>query len=98
MSGPDEDDLDALTVLGEHLINSILAEEPLESIQQIIASGAPLWYQNEHEGISCLHAAAYTQNRELAKLLIEEGAVWNAGELCSDTLNFIRPTVLFSFT
>ncbi|KAJ7462362.1 arginine methyl transferase [Mycena galericulata] len=85
MSLADEDDLDALTVLGAHLIESILAEEPIDSIQQIIASGAPLWYQNESEGISCLHAAAYTQNRELVKLLIENGALWNAADYLHNT-------------
>ncbi|KAF8918994.1 hypothetical protein CPB85DRAFT_1373636 [Mucidula mucida] len=37
-----------------------------------------IWYQNESEGLSPLHAAAYTQNAELVKHLIAEGAVWNA--------------------
>ncbi|KAJ7770186.1 arginine methyl transferase [Mycena maculata] len=81
----DEDDLDALTVLGEHLIDSILAEEPLDSIKEVIRQGVPLWYQNEIEGISCLHAAAYTQNLELVKLLIEHGAVWNAVDYLRNT-------------
>ncbi|KAJ7096265.1 S-adenosyl-L-methionine-dependent methyltransferase [Mycena epipterygia] len=80
-----EDDLDALTDLGEQLINSILAEEPLETIKQLIASGAPLWYQNQTEGISCLHAAVYTQQHELVKLLIEDGAVWNAADYLRNT-------------
>jgi hypothetical protein len=51
MSEPDDLELDAITVLGEHLINSILAEEPLDTIKQIIESGAPLWYQNDLEGM-----------------------------------------------
>ncbi|KAJ7703140.1 S-adenosyl-L-methionine-dependent methyltransferase [Mycena rosella] len=85
MSEPDEDDLDALTVLGEHLINSILFEEPLESIKRIIATGAPLWYQNESEGISCLHAAAYIQDLDLVKLLLQDGALWNATDYLRNT-------------
>lgn len=75
----DADDIDALTVLGEHLINSILDEEPIGTVQSIIDNGAPLWYQNTAEGASPLHAAAYMQNEELVKLLIKDGAVWNAG-------------------
>ncbi|KAJ7251483.1 S-adenosyl-L-methionine-dependent methyltransferase [Mycena haematopus] len=85
MSEPDEIELDALTDLGEQLIASILAEEPLDALKQIIESGAPLWYQNDSEGISCLHAAAYTQNRELVKLLIDGGAVWNATDYLRNT-------------
>ncbi|KAJ7178479.1 arginine methyl transferase [Mycena crocata] len=96
MSEPDLDTV--VTVLGEHLINSILAEESLDAIKQIIANDAPLWYQNESEGmlsssvdnnskkgISCLHAAAYTQSIELVKLLIEDGAVWNAVDYLGHT-------------
>ncbi|KAJ6586978.1 arginine methyl transferase [Mycena vulgaris] len=97
MSESDEDDLDALTVIGEHLINSILLEEPLDSLKQIIASGAPLWYQNQSEGtspriqfnppkgISCLHAACFTRNQELVQLLVADGAVWNAVDYLGNT-------------
>lgn len=75
--------IDALTLLGEHLINSILAGEPLPTIMNIIDTGAPLWYQNEMEGVTCLHAAAYVQNTQLVEILIEKGAIWNAGEYLS---------------
>lgn len=74
-----DSEVEAATVLGEHLIESILQEEPIEIIRELIAAGAPLWYQNETEGTSPLHAAAYVQNKDLVRLLIEEGAVWNAG-------------------
>ncbi|KAJ7680381.1 arginine methyl transferase [Mycena polygramma] len=80
-----EDDLDALTGLGETLIDSILAEQPLDKIKQIIDSGAPLWYQSDSEGISCLHAAVYVQNSELVKLLLDGGAVWNAIDYLRNT-------------
>ncbi|KAJ7924869.1 arginine methyl transferase [Mycena leptocephala] len=86
MSEPiDEVELDTLTELGEQLISSILADEPLDAVKQIIDSGAPLWYQNDSEGISCLHAAVYVQNQELVKLLIERGAVWNAVDYLRNT-------------
>ncbi|KAJ7497342.1 arginine methyl transferase [Mycena latifolia] len=85
MSEPDEDDLDALTILGEHLINSILLQEPLDTIRSIMEAGAPLWYQNESEGISCLHAAAYIQDLDLVQLLIHDGAVWNAVDYLRNT-------------
>jgi protein arginine N-methyltransferase 2 len=74
-------EIQALSNLGEHLIDSIIADEPLEAIKAIIDSDAPLWYQNDAEGMSPLHAAAYMQNAELARILIERGAVWNAGKL-----------------
>jgi type IV protein arginine methyltransferase len=70
--------LDALTVLGEHLIKSIMAGEPLEAISKIVEADAPLWYQDD-EGMSPLHAAAYQRNSQLAEYLIQKGAVWNAG-------------------
>ncbi|KAJ7287479.1 arginine methyl transferase [Mycena rebaudengoi] len=76
-STDDDDDLDALTVLGEHLIDAILREEPIEEIIPLIDT-APLWYQNQSEGISCLHAAAFIQSHELVKLLLDKGAIWNA--------------------
>jgi protein arginine N-methyltransferase 2 len=71
-------DVEAASLFGEQLISSILADEPTAAVKRLIDNGAPLWYQNE-EGISCLHAAAYLQNSELVKYLIEKGAVWNAG-------------------
>jgi protein arginine N-methyltransferase 2 len=76
-----DEDVEALSILGEHLINTILADEPIEAIKSIIDNGAPLWFQNEEEGISPLHAAAYRQNPDLVRFLIEQGAIWNASEL-----------------
>lgn len=67
-----------LTVLGEHLVNTILDREPFATVKEIVDKGAPVWYQNEEGGVSPLHAAAYIQDAELAKYLIDEGAVWNA--------------------
>jgi protein arginine N-methyltransferase 2 len=78
-SGADAD-IETASLLGEQLITSILANEPIAAVKSLIDNGAPLWYQNE-EGISCLHAAAYCQNAGLVKYLIEKGAVWNAGML-----------------
>jgi ankyrin repeat protein len=76
-----EDEIDALTKLGERLVNGILQRESLEKIKSLLLDAAPLWYQNDSEGISALHAAAFTENEELVQLLIDEGAVWNAGEI-----------------
>ena len=73
------DQVDVSTVLGEHLINAILENASVETVKDILKSGAPVWYQNEEEGMSPLHAAAYVQNEELVTMLIEKGAVWNAG-------------------
>jgi protein arginine N-methyltransferase 2 len=74
----DDPEIVALIELGATLINAILEKEPISNVRDLIDAGAPLWYQNE-EGTSVLHAAAYVENEQLVKLLIEEGAVWNAG-------------------
>lgn len=77
----DEDIDAAVTRFGEELISRIFENESLEIISGLLDSGSPVWYQNEDEGISPLHAAAFVQNPELVKLLIEKGAIWNAGRL-----------------
>jgi type IV protein arginine methyltransferase len=75
-----DSDIDSVvTRLGEELIARILENESVEIISGFLDSGSPVWYQNESEGISPLHAAAFVQSAELVKLLIEKGAVWNAG-------------------
>jgi len=76
-----DDDIDAVaTQLGEELIDKILDGESIDVIISCLERGAPIWYQNLTEGTSPLHAAAYTQNLDLIKLLIDRGAVWNTGE------------------
>ncbi|TFK25698.1 arginine methyl transferase [Coprinopsis marcescibilis] len=89
----DDDEDSAATVFGEHLVYTILypsssettddnttddRKSSLDAIKEILDNGAPVWYQNQEEGTSPLHAAAYTKNPELAKILLERGAVWNA--------------------
>ena len=80
-----DEEIELVTALGSKLINAILEREPLENIKVLIDSGAPLWYQDEAEGMSPLHAAACVdgENEALVRLLINEGAIWNAGRLTS---------------
>ena len=73
-----DEDIEALSMLGGYLIFSILHRRPLLKILTLIDAGAPLWYQDD-EGTSPLHAAAYTEDEELIRILIEKGAIWNAG-------------------
>ncbi|KAJ8587466.1 hypothetical protein M405DRAFT_741742 [Rhizopogon salebrosus TDB-379] len=80
----DDPEIVALIELGATLINAILEKEPISNVRDLIDAGAPLWYQNE-EGTSVLHAAAYVENEQLVKLLIEEGAVWNAVDNLQNT-------------
>lgn len=69
-------------MLGGYLIFSILRRRPLSKLLTLIDAGAPLWYQDS-EGTSPLHAAAYIEDEELVHILIEKGAIWNAGrETC----------------
>lgn len=70
--------IEEATTLGSNLITSILNKEPIDAIKAQVEAGAPLWFQDD-EGTSALHAAAYVENAELVKYLIEQGAVWNAG-------------------
>lgn len=86
-----DSDIDAVVSrLGEELIASVLENGSVETISGLLGSGSPVWYQNELEGISPLHAAAFVQNVEVAKMLIEKGAVWNAGWLSSPLLVLLR--------
>ena len=71
-------DVDALVALGQALVDAILERQPFALIQKMVSDGAPLWYQDD-EGTSALHAAAYTENEEAIRYLIQQGAVWNAG-------------------
>ena len=75
----DEPDVDTLVDEGESIITAILEKRPNEEVLAKIKKGAPLWYQNE-EGVSALHAAAYTEDLATIKLLLGHGAVWNAGK------------------
>lgn len=75
-----DEDIKDLSMLGGYLIFSILHRRPLPRILALVDAGAPLWYQDD-EGTSPLHAAAYIENDELVRVLIEKGAVWNAGRM-----------------
>jgi len=85
-------DADTASLIGEQLIDSILADQPIAAVKSFVDNGAPLWYQND-EGMSCLHAAAYCQNTELVKYLIDNGAVWNA----VDNLHITAGDIALSF-
>lgn len=75
-----DDDIERLTSLGYSLINAILSRHPLVDIKALVDAGAPLWYQDESEGMSPLHAAAHLDdNGDIIKYLLENGAIWNAG-------------------
>lgn len=74
----DASDVENLLELGQALIYGILQRKPIEDIRTILDAGAPLWYQDE-DGWSCLHAAASLEDEKLTKVLLDEGAVWNAG-------------------
>lgn len=70
--------IEEATEMGTKLIEAILSRQPLETLKAQVDAGAPLWFQDD-EGTSALHAAAYVENEELVRYLIEQGAVWNAG-------------------
>jgi ankyrin repeat protein len=73
--------IEGATELGIKLITTILERAPFDIVKALVDAGAPLWFQDD-EGVSALHAAAYVEDEELVKHLLEQGAVWNAGE-CS---------------
>ncbi|KAF5393314.1 hypothetical protein D9757_000641 [Collybiopsis confluens] len=80
-----DDGVHILQQLGHFLIDAIFRDEPIENIKEIVDGGAPLWYQNESEGASALHAAAYMQNAELVQFLIDQGAIWNSVDNLKNT-------------
>jgi ankyrin repeat protein len=73
-------DEEEIVVIGMALINAILEYAPKEYIQKLLDEDAPLWYQDEEDGWSALHAAASVEDTELVKKLLQHGAVWNSGE------------------
>ena len=77
----DEEAIDALVELGSDLVTAIMERKPLQEVKDLIDSGAPLWFQDD-EGNTALHAAAYSEDPELVRYLIEKGSVWNAGAEC----------------
>ncbi|CDO74448.1 hypothetical protein BN946_scf184979.g3 [Trametes cinnabarina] len=71
-------DVDAIVAQGQELIDAILRRRlPVSEIKSMIEVGAPVWFQDD-DGNSPLHAAAYVESEELVRLLIDEGAIWNA--------------------
>lgn len=63
---------------------------PIDEIKALLDRGAPAWYQNDALGWSCLHYAAERREPAILRLLLRNGAVWNAvdkwgrtaGEIC----------------
>jgi protein arginine N-methyltransferase 2 len=78
-SGDFDEEIAALADSGQQLINAILEGQTIGRVKALIDTGAPVWYQSEDEGMSTLHAAAYTEREDIVEMLITEGAVWNAG-------------------
>ncbi|TCD69814.1 Arginine N-methyltransferase 2 [Steccherinum ochraceum] len=64
---------------GRDLVYSILHNElPIDAIKaKVKDDGAPAWFQIE-DGTSSLHAAAYNEDVELVRFLLQNGAIWNA--------------------
>ena len=89
----DDDEIAALTTFGEQLIDAILNEQA-KAAKDFVEKGAPLWYQNEAESMSALHAAAYVQNEELVEYLIQKGAIWSAGNFLNAVLLRLAASML----
>jgi type IV protein arginine methyltransferase len=73
------EELGKIAELGQALIDAVLEYAPIEDVQKLLDEDAPLWYQDEC-GWSALHAAANVENPELVKILLQRGALWNAGK------------------
>ena len=70
------------------LANSLLKASQtssLSDIQNLLNQGAPTWYQDPQLGWSCLHYAAERRETDILKLLLSEGAIWNAVDLWGRT-------------
>ena len=84
------EDIHVLTSLGTSLIAAIFDLQPLQNIKDLIEAGAPLWYQDDDQGLSPLHAAAFVENPELVRFLIDQGAVWNSGNYFPQLTSIIK--------
>lgn len=73
-----DEQLNDIMSLGQHLIFDILDKKPFDVVKAQVDAGAPLWFQDD-DGTSALHAAAYVENEQLVRYLIENGAIWNSG-------------------
>jgi ankyrin repeat protein len=71
------EDISEAQILGQQLVDAILERAPTEDVHELIQAHAPLWFQS-YDGTSALHAAAYVEDAELTKLLLDKGAIWNA--------------------
>ncbi|KAF6761205.1 arginine methyl transferase [Ephemerocybe angulata] len=78
---------DVAILLGTQLISAILNGASLDTVKELVQTGgAPVWFQDEEgEGISPLHAAAYVHDTEMVRWLIGQGAVWNAVDNLKNT-------------
>lgn len=78
---------DVAILLGTQLISAILNGASLDTVKELVQTGgAPVWFQDEEgEGISPLHAAAYVRDAEMVRWLIGQGAVWNAVDNLKNT-------------
>lgn len=85
-----DDQIDEAVGQGHNLVSQILSRKPFVEIKPLVEAGAPLWFQDD-DGTSALHAAAYVENEELVRYLIENGAIWNAGT--SWSRSSIDPTI-----
>lgn len=88
----DQESVNDAVAIGEDLINDILNRVPYEVVKAKVDAGAPLWFQDS-EGSSALHAAAYVEDEQLVRYLLEHGAIWNAGENVDITCSTISHSI-----
>jgi protein arginine N-methyltransferase 2 len=79
-----DEDISEAAQLGQRIVDAILERQPRTAVDALLAADAPLWFQAS-DGTSALHAAAYSQDADLVRNLLEKGAVWNSGELIGFT-------------
>lgn len=76
--GISDEELQSLLSSGAALYTACAAND-LSTAKNLIEQGAPLWYQDPDTDCGPLHAAALVENEAILNLLIDKGAVWNAG-------------------
>lgn len=74
----DEESQAEALLLGEGLFTACL-DRHLERIKNLLDAGAPLWFQEPDSGWTCLHIAAEYEDVKMIKILLDAGAIWNAG-------------------
>ena len=76
----DDEEVSQMMEVGARLFAAVEVQDT-EAVKHLLSvENAPTWYQEPESGWNVLHLAASLENSELVALLLENSAMWNAGD------------------